>query len=536
MTKLPGSLLLAVAATAGSAVMALEIAAGRALAPGFGSSIYVWSAVISVTLLFLAVGYAVGGKAADRWPSAATLGLPLLLAAVTGTACFWVNRALAGLLIEFDVRLGALISAGLLLAVPLACAAAVSPVCIRLATRSSERVGTTAGAIYAASTVGGVVATLLAGFWTIPAFGVTATFHGACALLALPALVVFGLGRRRGLVLVALAVLVLAAVLSGRGDAVQAPGAVLMSRQSPYGHVIVTESFGQRLLFVDGVLQTGAPVDPAEITGRSHLIEERYHLELLPHFRPEGRRALLIGGGGGLFSKVMAGYGIDTLSVEIDPVVAEAALVYFGAASHAALRRPDTTKIPEPATTRARMLAVQERQALGAGSSMVIDDGRRFLRRTRERFDFIVIDAYSGEVPPGHLFTREAFELAAGRLSPDGILAINLIADPDSVVPRGIWATLGRCFRHQRAYRFQPAPGTQPLTFFASAEPLEPDRHSLAARCGLPADEVLDGLRSAELAFDPAGAPIITDDRNPVELAWHRDVLGWRREMRAFVR
>ena len=168
--------------------------------------------------------------------------------------------------------------------------------------------------------------------------------------------------------------------------------------------------------------------------------------------------------------------------------------------------------------------------------AVVVEDGRRFLRRTRERFDFIVIDAYSGEVPPGHLFTFEAFELAAKRLSPDGILAINLIADPKSVVPRAIWATLGQCFRHQRAYRFQPAPGTQPLTFFGSAEPLELDRHSLATRCGLPADEVLDGLRSAELAFDPVGALTITDDHNPIELAWHCDVLGWRREMRAFRR
>jgi predicted membrane-bound spermidine synthase len=498
------------ALAAGAAVMALEIAAGRALAPGFGSSIYVWSAVISVTLLFLALGYGVGGRAADRWPSASTLGVPLLLAAATGTGCFWLNRAFADVLVEFDVRLGALISAAVLLALPLACAAAVSPICIRLATHSSERVGTAAGTIYAASTVGGVVATLLAGFWTIPAFGVTATFHGACALLALSALVVFGIGRRRIAAVVSLLVLLLTAMLATRGDAVQATGAVLMSRQSPYGHVVVTESLGQRLLFVDGVLQTGAPVYADEITARSHIIEERYHLELLPHFRPQARKALLIGGGGGLFSKVMAGYGVETLGVEIDPVVAEAALVYFT-------------------------------NGVGPGDptyngSVVIEDGRRFLRRTDERFDFIVIDAYSGEVPPAHLFTREAFELAAARLSPDGIVAINLIADPDSAVPRAVWATLAPILRHQRAYRFQPAPGTQPLTFFASDEPLELDRECLQSRCGLPADDVLDELRSAELAFDLAGAPIITDDHNPIELAWHRDVLAWRRDMRAFVR
>jgi spermidine synthase len=418
-----------------------------------------------------------------------------LLAAVVGVGCFWLNRVASPHLALADIRLGALLSATVLLGLPLSLAAAATPTCVRLVARSAESVGGAAGSIYSASTAGGVAATLLAGFWTIPSFGVTATFHAACALLALAAGAAFLLGRKRlplAAVLVALAPTIL---LAGRGDGRQAPGVVLMSRQSPYGSIVVVDSLGDRLLFVDGVLQTGLPADLDSIGRGSHLIEERYHLELLAAFRPTGRRALLIGLGGGLFPRVMAGQGVETVSVEIDPVVAEAAILFFG-----------------------------------VDGPVVIDDGRRYLRRTGEAFDFIVIDAYAAELPPNHLFSAEMMDLASQHLLPGGIVAINLIADPESIVPRAVCRTLATRFPYQRAHRFRPGPGPQPLTVFASARPLELTAAAFAPGFGRPAAEVLEILRSREVAIDATGAPLITDDRNPVELAWHRDVLVWRQK------
>jgi len=497
---------LAIAACAGGAVMALEIAAGRALAPSFGSTIYVWSSVIAVTLLFLAIGYGVGGSAADRWPSPTTLGWALAAAGATGVGSFWLNRAASDELLLFDLRLGALLSAATLLALPLAFAAAATPICVRLIAASHTSVGRAAGHVYAASTVGGVIATLSAGFWALPSFGVTATFHAACALMAVPAVLVFLLCRRWRCLPPAGLLLALTIVLTGRTDPVASPGEVLMSRQSLYGSVIVAEDLGHRLLIVDGVLQTGAPLE-LDATGKaSHLINERYHLELLPYYRPAATSALLIGLGGGLFPRVMASHGVDTVSVEIDPAVAEAAVVFFD--------------VP---------------------GEVVIEDGRRYLRRTQECFDFIVIDAYAAELPPSHLFSAEMFELAADRLAPHGILAINLIADPGSVVPRAVSATLAGHFQYQRAYRYHPGAHTQALTLFASARALRLDSSTLARdvrdRAGFdrPVSQVLDILHARELAIDATGAPVITDDRNRIELAWHRDALSWRREMSALL-
>ena len=53
----------------GAALLGVEIAASRVLAPTFGSSLYVWGALIGVVLTRLSVGYWAGGALADRWPS-----------------------------------------------------------------------------------------------------------------------------------------------------------------------------------------------------------------------------------------------------------------------------------------------------------------------------------------------------------------------------------------------------------------------------------------------------------------------------------
>ena len=65
-----GRLLLVLAFVGGLTSLGLEIAASRLLAPFFGTSTYIWGALIGLILLYLTVGYYVGGWAADKWPRA----------------------------------------------------------------------------------------------------------------------------------------------------------------------------------------------------------------------------------------------------------------------------------------------------------------------------------------------------------------------------------------------------------------------------------------------------------------------------------
>ena len=54
----------------GAIVMVVELLGTRLMAPCFGTGLYVWTALITVTLVSLALGYRTGGWLADRFPRA----------------------------------------------------------------------------------------------------------------------------------------------------------------------------------------------------------------------------------------------------------------------------------------------------------------------------------------------------------------------------------------------------------------------------------------------------------------------------------
>ena len=82
--RLPPTVYLYITAFIGGLVtLAVELAAGRLLAPAFGTTELVWSAIIGLILLYLSVGYVLGGRWADRSPHPATLYTILTAAGLT---------------------------------------------------------------------------------------------------------------------------------------------------------------------------------------------------------------------------------------------------------------------------------------------------------------------------------------------------------------------------------------------------------------------------------------------------------------------
>ena len=75
-------MLRAIVFACGAALMGLEIVAARVLAPALGNSIYVWGSVISIVLAALAIGYWLGGQAADRFDPVRVLPATIAGAAV----------------------------------------------------------------------------------------------------------------------------------------------------------------------------------------------------------------------------------------------------------------------------------------------------------------------------------------------------------------------------------------------------------------------------------------------------------------------
>jgi hypothetical protein len=149
--------------------MGVELLGGRLLAPTFGSSIYVWGAIITVFMLALSLGYLAGGRYSMHAPSVRRLGAILLVAAVTALPVLLFADAMleAVAVATTDPRLGSLLGAALLFFVPTFFSGMVSPYAVRLLVQDRVSSGRHAGQLYFVSTFGSAAGTLLTSFYLV---------------------------------------------------------------------------------------------------------------------------------------------------------------------------------------------------------------------------------------------------------------------------------------------------------------------------------------------------------------------------------
>ncbi len=180
-------------------VMGVELLGGRLLAPSFGSSIYVWGAIITVFMLALSLGYLAGGRYSLHRPSLQKLGALLLIAALTALPVL----PLSGLPLENlsialpDPRLGSLTGAALLFFVPTFFSGMVSPYCVRLIVDSEETSGRRAGQLFFVSTFGSAAGTILTSFFFVLWFEVNDILLCYMGISVLLAVLAWLMGRTR---------------------------------------------------------------------------------------------------------------------------------------------------------------------------------------------------------------------------------------------------------------------------------------------------------------------------------------------------
>ncbi len=167
-------------------VMGVELLGGRILAPNFGSSIYVWGAIITVFMLALSLGYLAGGRWSQHNPSLARLGLLLGAAALTALPVLALSgEAMETLSIAIpDVRFGSMAGASALFFVPTFFSGMVSPYCVRLLVDQSETSGRRAGQLYFVSTFGSAGGTIMTSFYFVKWFEVNTILIGLISISA----------------------------------------------------------------------------------------------------------------------------------------------------------------------------------------------------------------------------------------------------------------------------------------------------------------------------------------------------------------
>jgi spermidine synthase len=467
----------------GAAVLAIEILGTRILGPFYGVSLFLWSALITVTLVALAIGYVIGGRWADRKPRASRIYLLLAGAGLWTVLIPWITHPILGLAEPFGLRVAVLVAAFLLFAPPLTLLGMVSPYAIRVRASSMEIVGRTAGDLYAISTLGSVVAALLTGFVLIPSIGVLRLTLTTGGLLLATAALGWALSLKSGKARAAAvsALLIGAAGIAQVPSEQARPGSGLVAiEQSPYAEIRVLDTPDRklRLLVIDGGTHTIA---------RPGTWESAYpYVALVGVSRclvPKPGRVLVVGVGGGSVLKDFASRGWSVDAVEIDPVVVKVAREHFG-------------------------LSPEDGQVFTM-------DGRRFIGGNRGPYDIVVMDAFGSSSIPFHLVTREAFGLIASRLAPGGVLAINVESDGwHGEVVKAVAATLRTRFAHVVALPGEPSAGDLGnVVLLASHTSLD-----VGADCD--AFERNFARRGWTNRFVPdiQGAPVLTDDLNPVDL------------------
>jgi spermidine synthase len=478
--------------TGGAGTLATEIAASRLLAPYFGSSTIVWANIIGLILVYLALGYWLGGKLADRRPEPRVLGTMVLAAALFIAALPFVARpildiAVRGLdAVSVGAVVGSFFAALGLFAVPVTLLGAVSPFAIRLALEDVGEAGTVAGRLYALSTVGSILGTFVSALVTIPLVGTQRTMLGSAALLVLAAALV--LGNRWQLATVAVAGLLFIPTGTIKGSA-----GLLYEAESPYQYVQVVErTDGSRALKLnEGVAVHSVWYRDSVLTGG----EWDMFLLVPPLLDRPPARMLIIGNAGGTIARA---YGrlypeVEIDGVEIDPKVSEAGRRYLGLGDNPNLH-------------------------------VITEDGRPFLQRTATRYDIIVVDAYRQPYIPFYLATKEFFQLARDRLAPGGILALNVAAVPgDERLSQAIGSTVLAVF--PEAWRWKPLRFNELVLAFD--RPI--DEPALVGRVGAanPAVGSLVPLFRAGIESVRPVADVLTDDRAPVEWLTDRMIIDF---------
>lgn len=500
--------LMVTAMVCGALVMVIEIMGSRVIGPFFGASIFVWTSLITLTLVALAAGYAAGGIVSDRKPSPAFLYGGIFFAGVLTMLIPFLKPLVLTATVSLGLRIGSFASSVALFGIPLFLLGCVSPYLVKIAAKEMMNIGRTVGVFYAISTVGSVLGTVLTGFFLIAYLGVNSIFMVTGALLIVLASGYFLIFRHSGY---ALMVLVLPLLLHHHDtllSKVMADGSTMtkvFSLDTYYGNLkVIDQSYGNyycRHFLLNGICQSAI-----DVNNHMPLQSYAYFLEFLPYgINPTGRKCLVLGLGAGVVPVWYEQNGIRTDVVDIDPHVVAIARKYFD---------------------------------FSVSGDVIIQDARYYLSTSVKQYDYIILDVFNGDTIPSHLLSIEMLKLVRERMTEHGILAINIVGSlkKNNFMSASIIKTVRQTFKTVNVYPiFDPAEGKGfgniiIIAYDAAFPPFEQKAVTMFRVHSVPWAEISKYLgRACTLPADTP-AVTLTDDYNPVDL-YDVEVKEWMTEL-----
>jgi spermidine synthase len=410
----------------GMTTLAAELAAGRLIGNVFGTSNIVWASIIGLILIYLTLGYFLGGKWADANPTPAAMYRILAWGAFTlGLVPYIAGPVLRSAATAFEeLQIGILgasfIAVLILFIVPITLLGTISPFAIRLSVDDTSRAGQISGQIYAISTLGSFIGTFLPTLVTIPAIGTTKTFLLFSLMLLFVALAGLGQFASRKEMLKHMWMPIVLAIIAifAAGQSLKSNIGQIYETESAYNYIQVAEVNGFTILRLNegqGVHSIYKP-DTLQYDGPwdQFLVSPYFYANKKPS---DIKRVAIIGLAAGTTARQMtAVYGdIPIDGFELDPKIVEVGQKYFG------MTMPNL--------------------------NIHIGDGRLGLEQSQHKYDIIGVDAYRPPYIPAHMTTQEFFQIIASHLTEDGVLTINSASVPgDRRLINGLATTMGTIF------------------------------------------------------------------------------------------
>jgi len=410
----------------GMTTLAAELAASRLIGNVFGTSNIVWASIIGLILIYLTLGYFLGGKWADANPTPAAMYRVLAWGAFTlGLVPYIAGPVLRSAASAFDALnigiLGASFIAVLILfSVPITLLGTISPFAIRLSVDDTSHAGQISGQIYAISTLGSFIGTFLPTLVTIPAIGTTKTFLLFSLTLLFVALA--GLGqfasRREMLKFMWMPIVIALIAMLSAGQSLKNNKGQIYETESAYNYIQVDQINGYTILRLNegqGVHSIYKP-DTLQYDGPwdQFLVSPYFYANKKPS---DVKRVAIVGLAAGTTARQMTAVygGIPIDGYELDPSIVKVGQTYFG------MTMPNL--------------------------NIIIGDGRLNLEQSKFKYDIIAVDAYRPPYIPAHMTTQEFFRIAASHLTEDGVLTINSASVPgDRRLINGLATTMGTIF------------------------------------------------------------------------------------------
>jgi predicted membrane-bound spermidine synthase len=485
MTKKLQTLLFILAFIEGGAVMCVELCSAKILTPYFGTSIYVWAAVLGLTLTALMSGYYLGGYISSKYKKINVIYWLMLIGGLLVTLTPIISDIILPITINFSLTTGSIISLISFIFFPLMLFGATSPLLINYLTTDVKESGKSSGTVYAVSTLGGIITTFVIGFYTLPEFGITKTLYVYGVVIMLYTTYLFIATKSFKIpVSIVLFLGILSLNFQNRFNE-----NTLYHSEGILGEVKVIERTYQidnqpkvyRELLVNNICQT---MMDKNNPNKSYWDYVDILTNNINHYK-NGDKVLLLGLGGGTLYKKLKENNLSVDVVEIDERIANVAKKYFFIENEL---------------------------------NIIVDDARHYINTTDKKYDIIIYDLFQAETPPTHLMTAEAFAEIKNKLSDNGLLIINFygyINNQKGEAARSIYKTLQTNNYHTQIIATPGAENARNLLFINGKTELKTPLSNTIV------------IELQNINFNDA--VVLSDDKPALEHIYLQAALDWRK-------